>query len=90
MNNLTDDISELQSSLESFIKVQTIDYYDKIAVKAIENARSNTIDIEDVIKKWEKLFKEVHFVSHYLCLILKMAFLLFCDLNLFYYFVGNS
>lgn len=49
---------ELQSSLESFIKVQTIDYYDKVAVKAIENARSNTIDVEDVIKKWEKLFKE--------------------------------
>lgn len=51
--------SELQSSLERFIKEKTIEYYDNTAYNAIESARNETLDVEDVIKKWEKLFKDV-------------------------------
>ncbi|KAK7603268.1 hypothetical protein V9T40_003267 [Parthenolecanium corni] len=50
--------NELQSSLERFIKEKTIEYYDNTAYNAIESARNETLDVEDVIKKWEKLFKD--------------------------------
>ena len=59
------NITELQSSLDSFVKSKTIEYHDKIAVDALENVRSKTVDVEDVIKKWEKLFKEVRTPTEY-------------------------
>lgn len=52
-------LSELQSSLERFIKEKTIEYYDSTASNAIESVQNETLDVEDVIKKWEKLFKDV-------------------------------
>ena len=47
------------------MKSKTIEYHDKIAVDALENVRSKTVDVEDVIKKWEKLFKEVRTPTEY-------------------------
>ncbi|XP_065214139.1 protein C12orf4 homolog [Planococcus citri] len=49
---------KLQSSLEEFIQHKTIEYHDDVANTAIEKCRSNEIDVEEVIKKWEKLYKE--------------------------------
>lgn len=52
--------------MEHFIKTQTIEYHDRVAVEAIENVQNNMVDVEDIIKKWEKLFKEVvHFKKVY-------------------------
>lgn len=54
-----DIVSELQSALNDFVKSKTIEFHDKLAEKSLENIRSKSVEVEDIIKKWEKLFKEV-------------------------------
>ncbi|KAJ9586337.1 hypothetical protein L9F63_020045 [Diploptera punctata] len=49
---------DLQPALDSFVKEQTIKYHDDICEKLIESARNDETDVEEVIKAWEKAFKE--------------------------------
>lgn len=49
---------DLLESLEHTIKTLTLEFYDEKAEKALENAKSGTLDIEDIIKNWEKIYKQ--------------------------------
>lgn len=61
--------TELQPSLAEFVKTKTIEFYDEVANETVKKCRSSSIDVEEVIKKWEKLYKEVsyHRVSFWVC-----------------------
>ncbi|XP_054271407.1 protein C12orf4 homolog [Macrosteles quadrilineatus] len=49
---------ELEKSLKLFVEKETIEFLDELAEKEIEKSLSNETDVEDVIKFWEKSFKE--------------------------------
>lgn len=50
--------SDLLQSLERNIKELTLQFYDEKAEKALENAKSESSDLEDIIKNWEKIYKQ--------------------------------
>lgn len=50
--------SDLLKSLENTIKILTLEFYDEKAEKDLENAKSGTLDIEDIIRNWEKSYKQ--------------------------------
>lgn len=50
---------DLENALNEFIEHQTTSYLDEEAGNAINRIRHGESDIEDVIKLWEKKFKEV-------------------------------
>ncbi|KAG7206954.1 hypothetical protein KM043_000845 [Ampulex compressa] len=50
--------SDLLKSLERFIKQLTTQFHDRQAEKLIENAKTGNLDIEDIIKNWEKTYKQ--------------------------------
>lgn len=50
--------TDLLQSLETTIKTLTLEFYDEKAEKALENAKSGTLDIEEIIKNWEKIYKQ--------------------------------
>ena len=50
--------SDLLQSLEYAIKTLTLKFYDEKAEKALEDAISGNLDIEDIIKNWEKTYKQ--------------------------------
>ncbi|KOC61290.1 Uncharacterized protein C12orf4 like protein [Habropoda laboriosa] len=50
--------SDLLESLENTIKTLTLEFYDEKAEKALENAKSGNTDIEELIKNWEKSYKQ--------------------------------
>ncbi|XP_066995758.1 FERRY endosomal RAB5 effector complex subunit 3 isoform X2 [Anabrus simplex] len=49
---------DLLQALESFIEEETTKYHDEVAENLVENARRDDIDVEDVIKAWERAFRE--------------------------------
>lgn len=52
-------VSDLQPALDKFVKEQTIKYYDDVSEKLIQSTKSGDIGVEEVIKSWEKAFREV-------------------------------
>ncbi|XP_017884262.1 protein C12orf4 homolog [Ceratina calcarata] len=50
--------TDLLQTLERTIEMLTLEFYDEKSEKAIENAKSGTLDIEDIIKNWEKIYKQ--------------------------------
>ncbi|CAK9819118.1 Protein C12orf4 homolog [Anthophora plagiata] len=50
--------ADLLQSLENTIKTLTLEFYDEKAEKALENAKSGNTDIEEIIKNWEKNYKQ--------------------------------
>lgn len=50
--------SDLLQSLEHTIKTLTLEFYDEKAEKTLEDAISGNLDIEDIIKNWEKTYKQ--------------------------------
>jgi len=62
-NNINNIIFlELCNELQKFIDKCSVEYYDHQTVDAIDSIKNETIDIEDVVKYWEKAFKEVSFI----------------------------
>jgi hemoglobin-like flavoprotein len=51
--------SDLLPALDEFVKEQTIKYYDDVSENLIKSTRNGDIDVEEVIKAWEKAFREV-------------------------------
>jgi hypothetical protein len=51
--------SDLLPALDEFVKEQTIKYHDDVSAELIHNTRNGDIDVEEVIKAWEKAFREV-------------------------------
>lgn len=51
--------SDLLPALDEFVKEQTIKYYDDVSEKLIQSTRNGDIDVEEVIRAWEKAFREV-------------------------------
>ncbi|XP_076641898.1 FERRY endosomal RAB5 effector complex subunit 3 [Halictus rubicundus] len=49
---------DLLESLENTIKELTLQFYDERAENALENAMSGNTDIEEIIKNWEKTYKQ--------------------------------
>ncbi|KAK7873103.1 hypothetical protein R5R35_006334 [Gryllus longicercus] len=49
---------DLDQALKLFVDEETIKYYDDTSEKLIANARSADFEVEDVIKAWERAFKE--------------------------------
>ncbi|XP_076277371.1 FERRY endosomal RAB5 effector complex subunit 3 [Lasioglossum baleicum] len=49
---------DLLESLENTIKELTLQFYDERAENALENAMSGNTDIEEIIKNWEKIYKQ--------------------------------
>lgn len=43
-----------------FVEKETTDFLDERAKNAIEKAKSGLLDVEDVIKFWERNYKEVN------------------------------
>ena len=51
--------SDLLPAVDEFVKEQTIKYYDDVSAELIHNTRNGDIDVEEVIRAWEKAFREV-------------------------------
>ncbi|KAL7287569.1 hypothetical protein TKK_0018219 [Trichogramma kaykai] len=49
---------DLLSSLESAVKKWTLEYHDKKSEKIINAAKQGELDVEDIIKNWEKIYKQ--------------------------------
>ncbi|XP_075226606.1 FERRY endosomal RAB5 effector complex subunit 3 [Lycorma delicatula] len=49
---------DLELALKCFIGKETVNYYDELSENEINNALDGTTDVEDIIKIWEKSFKE--------------------------------
>lgn len=49
--------ADLLSSLESTIKEWTLKFHDDKAEKLINSAKDGSLDVEEIIKKWEKVYK---------------------------------
>lgn len=79
--NIINDIPflELSSELQKFIDKSSIEFYDRQTVDAIDCIKNETIEVEDIVKYWEKAFKEV------------MYTFFFHQYNLYYtlYYLGN-
>jgi hypothetical protein len=41
------------------VKEQTIKYYDDVSEKLIQSTRNGDTDVEEIIRSWEKAFREV-------------------------------
>lgn len=54
---------ELCDELQKFIDKCSMELYDRQTIDAIDGIRNETIEIEDLVKCWEKLFKEVQYFS---------------------------
>lgn len=50
---------ELYRELQKFMDLCLISFYDQQTVDAIDCIKNETIEIEDIVKYWEKAFKEV-------------------------------
>jgi len=50
---------ELSGELQKFVEKCTIEFYDCQTVDAIESIRNESIEVEDIVKYWEKAFQEV-------------------------------
>lgn len=44
-----------------------ISLYDQQTIDAIDCIKNETIEIEDIVKYWEKAFKEVNKINYYCC-----------------------
>lgn len=51
--------TELCEALQKFMDKCLISFYDQQTVDAIDCIKNETIEIEDIVKYWEKAFKEV-------------------------------
>jgi len=51
--------SDLLPAVAEFVKEQTIKYYDDVSAELIHETRNGDIDVEEVIRAWEKAFREV-------------------------------
>uniref|UniRef100_A0A1B6G7P0 Uncharacterized protein n=1 Tax=Cuerna arida TaxID=1464854 RepID=A0A1B6G7P0_9HEMI len=49
---------DLERELETFVEKETTDFLDEQADVIIKNSKTGEFDVEDVIKYWEKNFKE--------------------------------
>ncbi|XP_069673035.1 FERRY endosomal RAB5 effector complex subunit 3 isoform X2 [Periplaneta americana] len=49
---------DMQPALDEFVKKETMKYYDDVSEKLIQNAKDGEIDVDEIIKTWEKTFKE--------------------------------
>lgn len=56
---------ELSSELKKFIDKSTIEVYDRQTVDAIDCIKNDTIEVEDIVKFWEKAFKEVRYIFNF-------------------------
>lgn len=54
-------IEELSSELQKFVEQCSIEFYDCQTVDAIESIKNETIEVEDIVKYWEKAFQEKTF-----------------------------
>jgi len=52
-------VSDLLPAVDEFVKEQTIKYYDDVSAELIHKTRNGDIDVEEVIRAWEKAFREV-------------------------------
>ncbi|CAB0028592.1 unnamed protein product [Trichogramma brassicae] len=50
--------TDLLSSLESAVKKWTLEYQDRKSEKIINAAKQGELDVEDIIKNWEKIYKQ--------------------------------
>lgn len=50
--------SDLLESLRRGIEELTLQFHDEKAEKLIEAAKAGTLDLEDIIKNWEKIYKQ--------------------------------
>lgn len=50
--------SDLLESLQRNIKELTLQFHDEKAEKLIDAAKAGTLDLEDTIKSWEKIYKQ--------------------------------
>ena len=50
---------DLLPAVDEFVKEQTIKYYDDVSAELIHKTRNGDIDVEEVIRAWEKAFREV-------------------------------
>lgn len=43
--------------MKQFVDEETVKYYDRIAEKDLQEFQSDNVDIDELVKFWEKLFK---------------------------------
>ncbi|KAK3922873.1 Protein C12orf4-like protein [Frankliniella fusca] len=49
---------DLEAELKLFVEQETLSYLDNIAVDAIKRGQNGEVDVEEIIKNFERLFKE--------------------------------
>jgi hypothetical protein len=49
---------DLLPAVDEFVKEETIKYYDDVSAELIHKTRNGDIDVEEVIRAWEKAFRE--------------------------------
>lgn len=48
----------MNDALDNFVKTETEDYYNSLNDDLIERARSGQLEVEEVVKNWEKCYKD--------------------------------
>lgn len=56
-------IAEITEQLSKFILESTAEYYDNVTTSLIEKSKGNVIDLDEITKDWEKIFREVWLCS---------------------------
>ena len=53
--------NDLLDSLKSFVDKETLKFHDQSAEKLIDAAKQRDLDVEEIIKKWENIYKQKTF-----------------------------
>lgn len=55
---------ELSDELQKFVDKCTTEFYDSQTIEAIESIKNESVEVEDIVKYWEKAFQEVMCLDH--------------------------
>lgn len=45
--------------MQKFVDKSSIEFYNRQSVDAIDSVKNETIEVEDIVKYWERAFKDV-------------------------------
>lgn len=49
---------DLMTALETFVNQKTLKFYDDKADSCVERAKNGELDVEDIIRRWERWYKQ--------------------------------
>ena len=50
--------TDLMNALDNFVKSKTLKFYDNKAESVVDDAKNGKLDVEEIIRKWERWYKQ--------------------------------